>query len=164
MPRAPEVSRRRARSSRRASAAGRAQTSKSRAGACTAATSRLEAHRRAAHVELLNALADLPDTFAASLLARPSDYQASRRLFAVLPLAHSRSITLLQLYGDAGGVQTLACLFDDSCARLRRLEVFARAAATGASEGDEQCTPHDSQPTAAQLPSRQTQPTALTRA
>ena len=125
---------------------------------------RLEAHRGASRVELLHALADLPDTFAASLLAQPSDHRASRQLFAALLPVYSRAIELLQLDGDSRGVQSLAPLFDDSCARLRRLEVFARTDAPAASGGDEQCSPHDSQPTAGQTSLPQIQATTLTRA
>lgn len=111
---------------------------------------RLDAHRRSARVELLHALADLPDNFAPSLLARPNDYGASRRLFAALLPAYSRAIEMLQHDGDARGVQTLARLFDDACQRLRRLEAFDpsdKSGAHAAPEGDESCTPHDSQPT-----------------
>ena len=112
---------------------------------------RLEAHRRSARVELLHALSDLPDTFAASLLARPSDYNASRRLFAALLPVYSRAVELLQQDGDARGVQTIARLFDDACSRLRRLKAFDPGRAHAAPRGDEQCTPHDPQPAAPQL-------------
>ena len=126
---------------------------------------RLDAHRRSARVELLHALADLPDTFAASLLARPSDYSASRRLFAALLPVYSRAVELLQQDGDARGVQTIARLFDDACQRLRRLEAFAHADAHAAPAGDEPCTPHNLQPTASQLSaSRPHSATRLTRA
>jgi hypothetical protein len=123
---------------------------------------RLEAHRLSARVELLHALADLPDTFAASLLASPSDFRASRRLFAALLPVYSRAVELLRQDGDARGVQTVARLFDESCARLRRLEAFDRPDAHDAPEGDETCTPHDSQPTAPQLPLPQHDSTATT--
>lgn len=119
---------------------------------------RLEAHRRSARVELLHALADLPDTFAASLLARPSDHTASRRLFAALLPVYSRAVELLQQDGDARGVQTIARLFDDACGRLRRLEAFDpfyKSVARAAREGDEQCTPHDSQPAVSRLSTAQ---------
>jgi hypothetical protein len=112
---------------------------------------RLDAHRRSARVELLHALADLPDTFAASLLARPSDHAASRRLFAALLPVYSRAVELLRHDGDARGVQTLARLFDDACRRLRGLEAFDRRDAHTAPVGEEQCTPHDSQPTTPRL-------------
>lgn len=126
---------------------------------------RLDAHRRSARVELLHAMADLPDTFAASLLARPSDYAASRRLFAALLPVYSRAIEMLQQDGDARGVQTLARLFDDACGRLRRLEAFDRGFAHAAPEGDEQCMPHDSQPAVSRLPTAHSHSaTTLTRA
>jgi hypothetical protein len=127
---------------------------------------RLEAHRRSTRVELLHALADLPDNFAASLLARPSDYAASRRLFAALLPVYSRAIELLQQDHDARGVQTVARLFDDACSRLRRLEAFDRADdAHAAPAGDEQCTPLDSQTTATQPPAAHSHnATTLTRA
>ena len=112
---------------------------------------RLDAHRRSARVELLHAIADLPDNFAASLLARPNDYAASRRLFAALLPVYSRAIEMLQQDGDARGVQTLARLFDDACSRLRRLEAFDRSAAHAAPVGDEPCTPHDRRPTTPHL-------------
>lgn len=108
---------------------------------------RLQAHRRNARAELLHALADLPDTFAPSLLARPSDFRASRRLYAALLPVYGRSIELLSLFDDARAVQTLARLFDTSAARLRQLDAVARtAAAHEAAAGDEPCTPHDTQP------------------
>jgi hypothetical protein len=127
---------------------------------------RLEAHRRVARVELLHALADLPDTFAASLLARPSDYVASRRLFAALLPVYSRAIELLQQDGDARGTQTLARLFDEACSRLRRLEAYGRrGVARDAPEGAEQCTPHNSPPTTPHLSAPQSPSAAtLTRA
>ena len=123
---------------------------------------RLEAHRRSSRVELLHALADLPDNFAASLLARPSDYAASRRLFAALLPVYSRAVELLQQDGDARGVQTVARLFDDACSRLRRLEAFDRDAAHAAPEGDEQCTPHSLQAATPQLPSARSHSSATT--
>ncbi|HLL77350.1 MAG TPA: hypothetical protein VK421_19000 [Pyrinomonadaceae bacterium] len=126
---------------------------------------RLEAHRRSARVELLHALADLPDNFAASLLARPSDFRASRRLFAALLPVYGRAVELLQQDGDARGAQTIARLFDDACSRLRRLEAFDHSDAHAAPEGDEPCTPHDSPPPAPQLPASQPRSAAtLTRA
>lgn len=129
---------------------------------------RLEAHRRSARVELLHALADLPDNFAASLLARPSDYAASRRLFAALLPVYSRAVELLRQDGDARGVQTVARLFDDACSRLRRLEAFDpsdQSVAPAAREGDEPCTPHNSQPIPPQPPpARSHDATTLTRA
>ena len=114
---------------------------------------RLQSHRRNARVELLHALADLPDTFAPSLLARPSDFHASRRLYAALLPVYGRSIELLSLFDDSRGVQTLARLFDNSAARLRQLDAVARAAAAHeAAAGDQPCTPHNSQPALHTLP------------
>ncbi|MCA1613865.1 MAG: hypothetical protein LC800_06895 [Acidobacteria bacterium] len=108
---------------------------------------RLQAHRRNARVELLHALADLPDTFAPSLLARPADFRASRRLYAALLPVYGRAIELLSIFGDSRGVQTIARLFDNSASRLRQLDALAgTAAAPEAAAGDEPCTPPDSQP------------------
>ncbi|HEY9283048.1 MAG TPA: hypothetical protein VIP46_06305, partial [Pyrinomonadaceae bacterium] len=127
---------------------------------------RLDAHRRSARVELLHALADLPDNFAASLLARPDDYKASRRLFAALLPVYRRAVEMLRQDGDARGVQTIARLSDDVCSRLRSLEAFDRTDAHAAPGGDEQCTPHDLQTTAPQLPAAHSHggATTLTRA
>lgn len=108
---------------------------------------RLHAHRRNARVELLHALAELPDTFAPTLLARPSDFRASRRLYAALLPVYGRSIELLSFFDDSRGVQTLARLFDTSAARLRQLEAVVGAAdANELPIGDESCTPHNQQP------------------
>ena len=113
---------------------------------------RLGAHRRNARVELLHALADLPDTFAPSLLARPADFRASRKLYAALLPVYGRAIELLSLFDDSRGVQTLARLFDTSAARLRQLDALARAAAREATTGDEPCTPQHTQPAALHTP------------
>ena len=153
-----------------ARASGRAGVDLEIAGRCLHRrnVARLEAHRRSARVELLHAMADLPDNFAASLLACPNDYAASRRLFAALLPVYSRAIVLLQQDRDARGVQTVARLFDDACSRLRRLEAFDpsdKSVAQAAREGDEQCTPHDLQTATPQPPSaRSHNATTLTRA
>jgi len=130
---------------------GRAGADLEAAGRCVHRrnVARLQAHRRNARVELLHALADLPDTFAPSLLARPADFRASRRLYAALLPVYGRSIELLSLFDDSRCVQTLARLFDSSAARLRQLDAVVRAAdANEVPTGDEPCTPHSPQPTA----------------
>ena len=108
--------------------------------------SRLLAHRRNARVEMLHALADLPDTFAPSLLARPADFRASRRLYTALLPVYGRAIELLSHFDDSRGVQTLARLFDNSASRLRQLDAIERAAAREAATGDEPCTPQHTLP------------------
>ena len=114
---------------------------------------RLEAHRRNARVELLHALADLPDTFAPSLLARPSDFRASRRLYAALLPVYGRAIELLSLFDDSRGVQTLARLFDNAASRLRQLDAVAGGSdARAAATGDQTCTPHNSRPAGPHAP------------
>ena len=108
---------------------------------------RLRAHRRNARVELLHALAELPDTFAPTLLARPADFRASRQLYAALLPVYGRSIELLSFFDDSRGVQTLARLFDNCAARLRQLEVIVGAAdANELTTGDQSCAPHNPQP------------------
>lgn len=127
---------------------GRAGTDLEVAGRCVHRrnVARLAAHRRNARVELLHALADLPDTFAPSLLARPADFRASRKLYAALLPVYGRAIELLSLFDDSRGVQTLARLFDNSASRLRQLDSLARAAAREAAAGDEPCTPQHTPP------------------
>jgi hypothetical protein len=131
-----------------ARAAGRAGADLEVAGRCLHRrnVARLEAHRRNSRVEMLHALADLPDSFAPSLLARPSDFQASRRLYSALLPAYTAAIELLSQLEDARAVQTVARLFDSAAARLRQLDALARSAAPADETGDQSCKHSNTHP------------------
>jgi hypothetical protein len=125
--------------------------------------SRLREHQARARLELLHALAELPDTLEGidpshavrqtrAADSRLRDSAATRQPPAALLRVYERAFELLLLLEDARGVQTLVRLTDATRARLyrHREEVVAHAAREDAN-GEQSCTPPRRQTTPAPL-------------
>ena len=115
---------------------------------------RINAHAARARMELLHALADLPDSFASPLHARTPDAPTSRRLFAALLPVHMHAIELFRLCDDSAAAQSAARLFDTTAARVRLLSAFDPSAPRDGFEGEEQCIPNEPQTSTRPLPTR----------